>query len=328
MRGPLSLLTGRSNPELAKRIAKSCGAELRAVDVRTFSDGELSVEVKANVRGHDVFVIQSISPPANDHLMELLIILDALKRASASRITAVIPYFGYARQDRKVKPRTPITAKLVADLIVAAGAHRVLTMDLHAGQIMGFFNIPVDNLYARPVLIKELKKKYSSDVCVVSPDSGGVPRARAYAKRLNASLAIIDKRRVAANEVAEMHVVGDVKGKKCILIDDIVDTGGTLAKAASALKSEGAVDVIAACSHAVLSGAAKEKLPQSDISSLYVSDTIAHSEFRVFEDNADGVLDIDSDSGFVKQLSVAQLIGEAIKRIHLESSVSSLFEED
>lgn len=315
MRGKLSIIAGRSNPKLSAQIAKSLGTDLRSCDVRRFSDGELSVEIGDHVRGQDVFVIQSTSSPANDHLMELLIIMDALRRASAGRITAVMPYFGYARQDRKTKARTPITAKLVADLVVTAGANRVLTMDLHAGQIMGFFNIPVDNLYAQPVLLNYLRKNYPQDnICIVSPDAGGVARARAFAKKLDASLAIIDKRRSSPNEVSEMNVVGDVKGKRVVLVDDMVDTGSTLMKAADALIENGAIDVIACSTHAVLSGSAKQRLPQSKVSKLIVCDTISHN-------------DLPEDSNWLVQLSVAPLIGEAIKRINNDDSVSSLFED-
>lgn len=316
-RGPLSIISGRSNPKLAALAARASGAgELRACDIRRFSDGELYVEVGDNVRGHDVFVIQSTSTPGNDYLMELLIILDALRRSSAERITAVLPYFGYARQDRKTRPRVPITAKLVSDLIVAAGADRVLTMDLHAGQIMGFFNIPVDNLYAMPVHLKYLKNKFGTDdICIVSPDAGGVARARAYAKHLHdASLAIIDKRRSGPNEVAEMNVVGDVFGKTAIIIDDMVDTGSTLIKAADALLDRGAEKVITVCTHAVLSGTAKERLPQSSIEEIIVSDTIYHADLE------------NGDLPWLTRLSVAPIIGEAIKRIHEDDSISSLFE--
>ena len=311
-----SIISGRSNPRLSAHIAKELGVELTACDSRRFSDGELSIEVKENVRGHDLYVVQSISTPGNDHLMELLIIIDALRRASAERITAVIPYFGYARQDRKNKPRVAITAKLVADLIVCAGANRVLTMDLHAGQIMGFFNIPVDNLYARPVLLNYLKEHlHEKDICIVSPDAGGVGRARAYAKKLNASLAIIDKRRQSANEVSEMNVVGEVKNKVAVLVDDMVDTGGTLIKAADALYRDGAAEVFALSTHAVLSGTAKERIPKSKLSKLIVSDTIHHQ-------------DLSETSGWIKLLSVAPLIAEAIKRIHNDESVSVLFGGD
>ena len=316
MRGQLSIISGRSNPLLAGKIAKELDVELTACDSRRFSDGELSIEVKDNVRGHDLFVVQSISTPGNDHLMELLIIIDALRRASAERITAVLPYFGYARQDRKNKPRVAITAKLVADLIVCAGANRVLTMDLHAGQIMGFFNIPVDNLYARPVLLNYLKEHlHGKEICIVSPDAGGVGRARAYAKKLNSSLAIIDKRRQSANEVAEMNVVGEVAGTVAVIVDDMVDTGGTLLKAAKALRENGAEDVFALCTHAVLSGTAKERIPKSSLSKLIVSDTINHQDLK-------------DDAAWIKRLSVAPLIAEAIKRIHNDESVSVLFGGD
>jgi ribose-phosphate pyrophosphokinase len=315
-RGRLSLIAGRSNPVLAQSIADTLGVELTGCEIKTFSDGELSVEIKDNIRGNDVFVIQSTSTPGNDNLMELLIIMDALRRASANRVTAVIPYYGYARQDRKTKPRVPITAKLVSDLISTAGANRVLTMDLHAGQIMGFFNVPVDNLYARPVLLKYVKEHYGSEnICMVSPDAGGVARARAYAKRLDASLAIIDKRRTAPNEVAEMKVVGKVKGKLCVIVDDMIDTGGTLVKAANALCENGASSVITCCSHAILSGKAKEILPQSPIKEVIVSDTIYHPDL------AGGGHD------WIVQLPVGRLIAEAIKRIHEEDSVSYLFED-
>lgn len=314
----LSIIAGRSNPTLALQAARSIGVELSACDIRRYSDGELSVEIRENIRGNDVFVIQSTSYPGNDHLMELLIITDALKRASASRVTAVIPYFGYARQDRKVRPRVPITAKLVSDLIVTAGASRVLTMDLHAGQIMGFFNIPVDNLYARPVLIKYLRDKYgTSNICIVSPDAGGVSRARAYAKRMgdDVGLAIIDKRRNQPNEVAEMNVVGDVKGRIAVIVDDIVDTGGTLVKAAQALLDNGATKVAACCSHAVLSGSAIERLQDSAIDELICTDSIYQP--RLAEGGVKRIV----------QLPVAELIGDAIRRIHDEDSVSTLFEE-
>lgn len=315
MRGRLAIISGRSNPTLAVDAARAAGIELTACDIRTFSDGELSVEIGENVRGDDVFVMQSTSTPGNDHIMELLIIIDALKRASASRITAVIPYFGYARQDRKTKPRVPISAKLVSDLITTAGAHRVLTCDLHAGQIMGFFNIPVDNLYARPVLLQYLKDHFDeSNLCVVSPDAGGVARARAYAKRLDCPLAIIDKRRSSPNEVTEMNVIGEVAGREAIIIDDMVDTGGTLVKAADALLEHGASKVYTMCTHAVMSGNARERLINSKIESVIVSDTIYQPDLMKGSDK------------FV-QLSVAQLIGEAINRIHDGDSVSSLFGE-
>jgi ribose-phosphate pyrophosphokinase len=317
MQSSLSIISGRSNPLLASVAAKTAGVSLTTCDVHTHSDGELFIEIGENVRGNDVFIVQSTCPPVNDHLMELLIIIDALKRASAERITAVVPYFGYARQDRKNKPRQPISAKLVADLLTAAGADRILTMDLHAGQIMGFFNLPVDNLFARPVFLRKLNEVRDSDgqICIVSPDSGGVSRARAYAKRLDAPLAIIDKRRSAPNEVAEMNVVGDVKGMTAIIIDDMVDTAGTLVKGCDALLAHGAKGVYACCTHAVLSGKALDNLSGSKLKKLFTSDTIHH-------DN------ISQRCPVVEQLSVAGLLGEAIRRIHEESSVSSLFESD
>ena len=311
-----AIISGRSNPELARNIAKAAGLELTGCDIRQFSDGEISVEISENVRGADVFVIQSTSSPGNDHLMELLITMDALRRASATRITAVLPYFGYARQDRKTRPRVAITAKLVSDIIVCAGAHRVLTMDLHAGQVMGFFNIPVDNLYGRPVLLNYVKRNlHGEKICIVSPDAGGVPRARAYAKRLDASLAIIDKRRIAPNEIEEMNVVGDVRGYTAIIVDDMVDTGGTLCMAAEALIDKGAKRVFACCSHAVLSGSAKKRIPESKIEKLIVSDTIYHADEPELRD-------------WLVTLSVAPLIGEAIRRIHDNDSVSVLFGDD
>ena len=268
------------------------------------------------MRGHDVFVIQSTSSPGNDHLMELLMIMDALKRASAERITAVLPYFGYARQDRKPRPRVPITAKLVADIIVTAGADRVLTMDLHADQVMGFFDIPVDNLYARPVLLNYILDHYKDQpICIVSPDAGGVSRARSFAKILDAGLAIIDKRRAQPNEVSEMNVVGDVQGKLAIIVDDMVDTGGTLIKAADALLVRGAREVLACCTHAVLSGLARDRLPQSSLKKVIITDTIYHPG-------------LDEAGDRLVKLSVAPLIGEAIRRIHDDDSVSVLFGGD
>lgn len=316
-RGELSIIAGRSNPIFAEKVAKFCGVRTRACDIRTYSDGEISVEIRDNVRGHDVFVIQSTCQPGNDNLMELLIIMDALRRASVDRITAVIPYFGYARQDRKTKPRVPITAKLVADLVVAAGANRVLTMDLHAGQVMGFFNVPVDNLYARPILLDYLRENYRVDeITIVSPDAGGVARARAYAKRLGVGIAIIDKRRATANEVSEMNVVGSVEGNVAVIIDDIVDTGGTLLKAAEALLAAGAKSVVACCTHAVLSGPAKGRLPTSALKKIIVSDTIIHNDL------------VSPPSDWIVQLSVASLFGEAVLRIHSEESISSLFGDD
>jgi ribose-phosphate pyrophosphokinase len=308
------IFAGSSNPKLAREIAQYLSTDLANAELGAFSDGETQVEITENVRGGDVFVIQSTSPPANNHLMELLLTLDALKRASAGRITAVVPYYGYARQDRKVSPRVPISAKLVADLMTTAGAARVLTMDLHAGQIQGFFNIPVDNVYATPVLLAYIRQQVQDGeaLTVVSPDAGGVERARAFAKRLNANLAIIDKRRVAANEVAEMKIIGEVTGKIAVIIDDIVDTAGTIVAAADAIRAAGAQDVIACCTHAVLSGRALERVKNSSLKRLVVTDTIPlRDDVRALPN--------------VVVLSVAHLIGEAIRRIHNEESISSLF---
>ncbi len=309
----LILFAGNSNPALATSVARDLGVPLGAATVRTFSDGEILVEIEENVRGGDVFVLQSICTPGNDHLMELLLMLDALKRASAKRITAVMPYYGYARQDRKVAPRVPISAKLIADLVTTAGASRMLTMDLHAGQIQGFFNIPVDNLYATPVLLPYMRERVAGlEVAVVSPDAGGVERARAVAKRLDAGLAIIDKRRPGPNEVAEMRIIGDVGGCCAILVDDIVDTAGTIVTAAAALREAGARKVIGCCTHGVLSGPAIERLMASDIEELVVTDTIP--------------LRPDAQkSGRVSVRSVAHLLAEAIRRTHDEESISSLF---
>ena len=309
------IFAGNSNKALAQDICRYLGTSLAAAEVGRFSDGESQVEIIENVRGGDVFVIQSTCPPTNDHLMEVLLILDALKRASAGRITAVVPYYGYARQDRKVSPRVPISAKLVADLITTAGATRVLTMDLHAGQIQGFFNIPVDNVYATPVLLRYIREHVAIDepVTVVSPDAGGVERARAFAKHLKANLAIIDKRRAAANQVAEMHIIGQVTGRVAVIIDDIVDTAGTIVAAADALREAGAQDVFACCTHPVLSGPAVQRVTASKtLKKLIVTDTIP------LRPEAQG-------SPNIAVLSVAHLIGEAIRRIHNEESISSLF---
>jgi ribose-phosphate pyrophosphokinase len=309
----IKIFAGNSNPGLSRDICAYLGVPLARADIRRFSDGEINVDIQENVRGGDVFVIQSTSTPGNDHLMELLLMLDALKRASAGRITAVIPYYGYARQDRKVAPRVPISAKLVADLLETAGASRVLTMDLHAGQIQGFFNIPVDNLYATPVLLRYLRERIGREpTTVISPDAGGVERARAFAKRLDGALAVIDKRRSGPNEVAEMHIIGEVRSRIAILVDDMVDTAGTICSAAQAALDAGAQEVIAVCSHAVLSGPAIERLEKSPISELIATDTIAQGS-RVAACNK------------VKTLSVAALIGEAIRRTHHEESISSLF---
>lgn len=308
------LFTGNSNPALARAVGERAGVALSAAVIRRFSDGEIMVEVTDNVRGGDVFVIQSICSPGNDNLMELLLMLDALKRASAKRITAVVPYYGYARQDRKVAPRVPISAKLIADLITTAGASRVLTLDLHAGQIQGFFNIPVDNLFAAPILLPALREHGPSNrMAVVSPDAGGVERARAFAKRLNSSLAIIDKRRPAPNEVAEMHIIGEVEGLTAVLVDDMVDTAGTLVTAADALRRAGARKVMACCTHAVLSGSAIDRIRDSVVEELIVTDTIPLRESA-------------KDLGKIRVISVAPMIAEAIRRTHDEESISSLFD--
>lgn len=307
----IKVFSGNANPELAKEICDHLDISLSKVEVRRFSDGEIFVEIGENVRGTDVFVIQPTCTPVNDHLMELVIMVDALRRASARRITAVLPYYGYARQDRKVAPRVPITAKVVAEMLMVVGVRRVLAMDLHAGQIQGFFNIPVDHLYAAPVLLKYISETFKN-VVMVSPDAGGVERTRAFAKRLTADLAIIDKRRDRPNESKAMNVIGDVKGKTAILLDDMVDTAGTLCNAAAMLKEAGAVEVHACCSHGVLSGPAIERLEASVIKSLVITNSIPLRE------NAKGCKKI-------KVLSVSHLLGEAIRRIHSEDSVSSLF---
>jgi ribose-phosphate pyrophosphokinase len=307
----LRIFTGNSNVELVRRIAETVAIPLGKGIVRTFSDGEINVEIHESVRGMDVFVIQSVCAPVNDNLMELLILIDALKRASAGRITAVVTYYGYARQDRKVLPRAPISAKLVADLITTAGASRILAVDLHAGQIQGFFNIPVDHLFAAPVLLDYLRQ-LNREMVVVSPDAGGVERARAFAKRLNASLAIIDKRRDAPNVSQVMNIIGDVSGLLAVLVDDIVDTGGTLARAAAALMDKGANGVVACCTHPVLSGRAVEILSDSPIQELIVTDTIPLTgKARTWPK--------------VRVLSVSGILTEAIRRIHEDESVSSLF---
>lgn len=308
----IKLFTGNSNRALAEEIATVLNMPVGDATVSTFSDGEIMVHVNENVRGSDVFVIQSTCMPVNNNLMELLIMIDALKRASSGRITAVIPYYGYARQDRKAAPRVPISARLVADLLTAVGIHRVLTIDLHAGQIQGFFDIPVDHLYATPVLTQYVKKEYVNDLVIVSPDAGGVERARAFAKRLNASLAIIDKRRERANVSQVMHVIGDVKDKNAVLIDDMIDTAGTITQAAVALRENGTRSVFAACSHAVLSGPALDRINDSPLKEVIVTNTIP------MDNNLEKCKKL-------KVLSVAPLLGDAIKRIHEETSVSSLF---
>ncbi|MCD8519732.1 MAG: ribose-phosphate pyrophosphokinase [Alphaproteobacteria bacterium] len=309
----MKLIAGNSNLTLAREIADYLGTPLTDATLKKFSDKEIFVEINENVRGQDVFFIQSTSYPANDHLMELLIAIDALKRGSARRITAVIPYFGYARQDRKTGSRAPITAKLVANLLEAAGVHRILTMELHAGQIQGFFDVPVDNLISAPVFIPNMQQKFNgAPLCIVSPDVGGVVRARALAKRCEADLAIIDKRREKAGVSEVMHVIGDVKDKVCILVDDIVDSGGTLCNAAQALADKGAKEVYAYVVHGVLSGEAIARVEKSPMKKLVLTNSIEATE---------GV----NASDCIEQLSVASLIGEAIRRTHEERSISELF---
>ncbi|MFH2013316.1 MAG: ribose-phosphate pyrophosphokinase [Pseudomonadota bacterium] len=312
MLSKLRLFSGNSNIALAENMCQYLGIPLGKARVKSFSDGETAVEIDESVRGMDVFVVQSTCAPGNTNLMELLIMIDALKRASARRITAVLPYYGYARQDRKVVPRAPITAKLVADLIAAAGADRVLTIDLHAGQIQGFFNIPVDHLYASPVILRYIKEKFQNDLTVVSPDAGGVERARAFAKRLNSSLAIIDKRREDVNAAEVMNIIGEVGGKKVVILDDMVDTAGTLTEAANALAQKGAVKVYACCTHPVLSGQAINRINASAIEELVVTDTVPLTE--------EG-----KSCKKINVLSVAELLGEAVTSIHEEGSVSRLF---
>ncbi len=305
----LKLFTGNSNPALAEAVAAYLDVPMGKADVGTFSDGEVMVELGENVRGSDCFVIQSTSAPANTHLMELLIMVDALRRSSAQRITAVIPYYGYSRQDRKVKPRVPISAKLVADLISTSGTDRILCLDLHAGQIQGFFNIPVDNLFATPVLLEAIQTCFQGNLTIIAPDAGGVERSRAYAKRLEAGLAIIDKRREAANVAEVMNIVGDVKGKTCVIVDDIADT---LTEAARALEREGAARVYAVITHPVLSGPAIKRIDESPLEKLIVTDTIPLRPEAKENDR-------------LHVVSVAPLLGEAIRRINNEESVSSLF---
>ena len=312
--GSIKLVAGNSNPVLAQEIATSLNIPLTKASVRRFADMEIFVEIQENVRGSDVFILQSTSFPTNDHLMELLIITDALRRASARRITAVIPYFGYARQDRKVGSRAPISAKLVANLITHAGIDRVMTLDLHAGQIQGFFDIPTDNLYAAPLMVRDIKEKFDlANVMVVSPDVGGVARARGLAKRINAPLAIVDKRRERPGESEVMNVIGDVAGYTCILIDDIVDSGGTLVNAADALIANGAKEVYAYISHGVLSGGAAARIAGSKLKELVITDSILPTEAV-------------NKAANIRTLSIAGLIAEAIGRTAAEESVSSLFD--
>ena len=309
----LMLFSGNANPELAKKVASELSLSLGAANVGKFSDGEVDVCINENVRGKDVFVVQSTCAPTNDNLMELLVLVDALRRASAARITAVVPYFGYARQDRRVRSaRVPITAKVVADMMVRVGVDRVLTVDLHAEQIQGFFDCPVDNVYGSPVLLRDIEKQRYENLLVVSPDVGGVVRARAIAKQLDIDLAIIDKRRPQANITEVMNIIGDVKNKTCLLVDDIVDTAGTLCMAAEALKEQGASRVIAYCTHPVLSGPAIENLSKSKIDSLVVTDTIPLSEAAI-------------NSGKIRSLSMSNMLAESIRRVSNEESISAMF---
>jgi ribose-phosphate pyrophosphokinase len=313
-RPDFKIFAGNSNLGLANKICDYLKRPLSKADVGRFSDGEIHVEIGENVRGLDAFIIQSTCPPVNDHLMELLIMCDALKRASASSISAVIPYYGYARQDRKVAPRTPITAKLAADLLEASGATRVVSMDMHVGQIQGFFNIPSDHLYASPVFLEDLRKKYSDPeaLVIVSPDAGGVERARAYSKRLNATLAIVDKRRPRPNASEVMNLIGDVRGKDAVLLDDMVDTAGTLCSAAAALKEKGAKKVIAYAVHPILSGPAIPRIQDSALEEIIFSDTVPLSKAA-------------QECRKIRVLSVDRLFGEAIARIHRADSLSTLF---
>jgi len=309
----LSIFTGNSNKELAQKVSKYLFKDLGSAKVNRFSDGEIQIEIEENVRKKDVYLIQSTCSPVNDNLMELLLMIDAMRRSSASRITAVIPYFGYARQDKKVAPRVPISAKLVADLLTHSGACRIITMDLHAGQIQGFFNIPVDNLYAAPIIIERIREDFAGeDLVIVSPDAGGVERARAFAKRLGCGLAIVDKRRDRPNEAKAMAVIGDVEGKTAIILDDMVDTAGTLTEASNAISEMGAKEVHACCTHPVLSGPAVERIQKSALKSLVATDTIPLSEEARACDK-------------IKVLSVAPLVGEAIIRSHRGDSVTTLF---
>ncbi len=306
------IFTGNSNPDLAAKICDYLDIPLGGATVSTFSDGEIQIEVNENVRGRDVFVIQSTCAPVNDNLVELLLMIDAVKRSSARRVTAVLPYFGYARQDKKVAPRVPISSKLVANMITAAGAKRVITMDLHAGQIQGFFDIPVDNIFAAPVLIEHIRENFNDNLAIVSPDAGGVERARAFAKRLNADLAIIDKRRSAPNKAKAMAVIGDVTDKIVVILDDMADTAGTLTEAAEAIQKAGASEIHACCAHAVLSGPAIERINASSLKSLVVTDTIPLREKT-------------AACKKIVVLSIAELVGEAIIRSYRGDSVTSLF---
>lgn len=308
----ISVFSGKSNPALSQKISEYLARPLGKTKLNRFSDGEIQVEINENVRKQDIFIVQSTCAPVNDNLMELLLMVDALKRSSANSITAVVPYFGYSRQDKKVTPRVPISAKLVADLLTTSGVHRVITLDLHAGQIQGFFNIPVDNLYAAPVLLEHIRNNYNGDLVVVSPDAGGVERARAFAKRLHAGLAIVDKRRSAPNQAKAMAVIGDIQGKTAIILDDMVDTAGTLTEAAGVLVAKGAKEVHAYCTHPVLSGPAVERIMSSSLSTLVVTDTIPLSK----------------EAGLCEKIhtvSIARLVSEAIIRSYRGDSVNSLF---
>jgi ribose-phosphate pyrophosphokinase len=308
----VAIFTGNSNPELAKKISDYLSLPLGGASVNKFSDGEVQIEINENVRLKDIYIMQSTCNPVNDNLVELLLMIDAFKRSSAKKITAVIPYFGYSRQDKKVAPRVPISAKLVSDMITLAGANRIITMDLHAGQIQGFFNIPVDNLFAAPVLIDHIRKYFRDGLVIVSPDAGGVERARAFAKRLDADLAIIDKRRDAPNQAKAMAVIGDVKGKVAVILDDMADTAGTLTEAAEAVTKAGASEVHACCAHPVLSGPAIDRISNSALKSLVVTDTIPLAENARTCDK-------------IKVLTISQLVGEAIIRSYRGDSVTSLF---
>ncbi|MCB8888636.1 ribose-phosphate pyrophosphokinase [Vreelandella malpeensis] len=309
----LMVFTGNANPELAHKIAESLDSRMGHATVGQFSDGEIAVEINENVRGKDVFILQSTCAPTNDNLMELILMVDALRRASATRITAVVPYFGYARQDRRVRSaRVPISAKVVADMMVKAGVDRVMTMDLHADQIQGFFDVPVDNVYGSPILLDDIERQNYADLVVVSPDVGGVVRARAIAKQLNADLAIIDKRRPQANQAQVMHIIGEIEGRTCVVVDDMIDTAGTLCKAGEALKDHGAARVVAYATHPILSGPAVDNISNSVLDEVVVTDTIPLAEHA-------------RRSGKIRQLSVAGLIAEAIRRVSNEESVSAMF---
>ncbi|MEE3268544.1 MAG: ribose-phosphate pyrophosphokinase [Pseudomonadota bacterium] len=309
----LMVFTGNANPELAQKIAESLDSRMGNATVGQFSDGEIAVEINENVRGKDVFILQSTCAPTNDNLMELILMVDALRRASAARITAVVPYFGYARQDRRVRSaRVPISAKVVADMMVKAGVDRVMTMDLHADQIQGFFDVPVDNVYGSPILLDDIERQNYDDLVVVSPDVGGVVRARAIAKQLNADLAMIDKRRPQANQAQVMHIIGEIEGRTCVVVDDMIDTAGTLCKAGEALKDHGAARVVAYATHPILSGPAVDNITNSVLDEVVVTDTIPLADHA-------------RRSGKIRQLSVAGLIAEAIRRVSNEESVSAMF---